>query len=97
MPQTNPLTRKEYNKLYYMKRKTTKNVNIGTTQETQTTRETQTDSIPNKVLVKRIKARESREQIILFYYDMVKHDRAFAVWIRNIRRVNLEFFHNKGT
>ena len=88
MPRSNPLNRKEYNKLYYMKRKTII--------ETQTTQETQTDPIPDKILVKRIKPRISREQIIIFYYDMLKQERAFAVWIRNIRRVHLEFFNHGG-
>ena len=90
MPQIDPLNRKEYNKLYYMKnakKKTTRYEDIGT----------QTDPIPNKILVKRIKPRVSREQIILFYYDMIKLDREFAVWIRNIRRVNIEFLHSRGT
>ena len=31
------------------------------------------------------------EQIILFYYRMMEKKRSFAVWIRNIRRVNLQF------
>ena len=92
-PQSNDREKnKEYSKLYCMKKKETQEKT-----PTTATCETQTDPIPNKILVKRIKPRVSREQIILFYYDMIKLDREFAVWIRNIRRVNIEFLHSRGT
>ena len=82
---------KIYQQNYYLKKKETQEKT-----PTTATRETQTDPIPDKILVKRIKPRVSREQIIIFYYDMLKQDKAFAIWIRNIRRVNIEFFTFEG-
>ena len=33
----------------------------------------------------------TEEQIILFYYKMINKKKDFALWIRNMKRVNTEF------
>jgi hypothetical protein len=42
-------------------------------------------------MVSAVIEKNSDEQMILFYYKMINTKRDFAVWIRNIRRVNIQF------
>ena len=34
-----------------------------------------------------------KEKIIIFYYYMINSEKSFVLWIRKIRRVNLEFIN----
>ena len=45
----------------------------------------------DEVMVSAVIEKNSDEQMILFYYKMINTKRDFAVWIRNIRRVNIQF------
>ena len=45
----------------------------------------------DEVTVSSVIENNSKEQVIILYYKMLKNEKVFAVWIRNIRRVNIEF------
>ena len=42
---------------------------------------------------KEITPNHDDEQMILFYYKMINTKKDFAIWIRNMRRVNQQFIY----
>ena len=47
----------------------------------------------DEVMVSAVIEKNSEEQMILFYYKMINTKRDFAIWIRNMRRVNQQFIY----
>ena len=47
----------------------------------------------DEVMVSSVIEKNSEEQMILFYYKMINTKRDFAIWIRNMRRVNQQFIY----
>ena len=45
----------------------------------------------DEVIVSKVIENNSDEQMIIFYYKMINTKKDFAVWIRNMRRVNIQF------
>ena len=45
----------------------------------------------DEVIVSKVIENNSDEQMIIFYYKMINTKKDFAIWIRNMRRVNIQF------
>ena len=47
----------------------------------------------DEVMVSAVIEKNGDEQMILFYYKMINTKKDFAIWIRNMRRVNQQFIY----